>query len=258
MEIKNIYTFINNYSFSKIKNNFTTALFSCLVLLLLLSCNSNPPYIKGNGQVVSEARNLNSFQELDIHGNYEVYLYRGAKEMVKVEADENIVDYIITEVKDGKLKVFDKESIKSKNNIKLYITYNKLKRINSGGAANIVSGNSLKSDHLQVKMSGAGLMDLKIEATTLDLNLSGAGLINLSGTVENQNLHISGAGNLDAYRLKSKDCDINLSGIGGAQIFVEDNLNAHLSGVGGIRYKGNPLKVNREVAGLGRINQDKD
>jgi hypothetical protein len=178
--------------------------------------------------------------------------------MVKIEADENLLEYIDTEVKDQKLKISDKERLKSKNTIKIFITYNYLKGINSGGAANIVCGNSLKSDHLQVSLSGAGLMDLKIEATSLDLNLSGAGLINLSGNVENQNLRISGAGNLDAFKLKSKDCDINLSGIGGAQIFVEDNLNAHLSGVGGIKYKGNPFNVNREVAGLGRINRQRD
>jgi hypothetical protein len=257
MEInnKNIQGF--PYSIINLQKTISPAFLACIIFLLF-SCNSNPRYVKGNGQIMTELRDIGSFNELDIHGNYEVFLYRGAKEMVKVEADENLIDYIVTNVNDQKLQIFDQESIKSKNTIKISITYNALKGITSGGAANINCGNSLKSDHLKVNMNGAGLMNLKINANTLDLNLSGAGLINLSGKVKNQNLRISGAGNLDASQLKSKDCDINLSGIGGAQIYVEDNLNAHLSGVGGISYKGNPLNVNREVEGLGRINREKD
>lgn len=257
--MKSNFKYILSFPYSFIKfQKAISPVFLVSLILLLISCNSDTRYIKGNGQPISEARNIEAFNELDIHGNYEVYLYRGANEMVKIEADENLIDHIITEVKEKKLKIFDKQSIKSKNSIKIYVTYNSLKGISSGGAANIVCGNSLKSDHLQVSMNGAGLMNLKIEATSLDLNLSGAGLINLAGKVKNQNIRISGAGNLDASQLKSKDCDINLSGIGGAQIFVEDNLNAHLSGVGGISYKGNPLNVNREIAGLGRINRDRN
>ena len=64
---------------------------------------------------------------------------------------------------------------------------------------------------------------------------------------------MSGAGDLEAYDLVSKYCKITLSGIGSAEIFVEEELEASISGVGGISYRGNPNKVRDDISGLGRI-----
>lgn len=97
------------------------------------------------------------------------------------------------------------------------------------------------------------MVDLGLEVTELEVQLAGAGLISLRGKANSQRLELSGAGNLSAFELESKACYIELSGFGSAQIFVTDNLEAEVSGVGNIRFKGDPRNIQREVTGLGDI-----
>ena len=87
----------------------------------------------------------------------------------------------------------------------------------------------------------------------MDLRVSGASAIQLRGQVNELIIRMSGAGDIEAYDLVSKYCKISLSGIGSAEIYVEDELEANISGVGGIRYRGNPNRVRDDISGLGRI-----
>jgi hypothetical protein len=226
--------------------------FLCLSLLFLGGCDEGK-YIEGNGKIVSEVRKSPPFNNININGNYTVILSKGSKEAIEVQADENLMDFIQSKVENETLIIFDKNRIKSKKTLRIFISFNNINLIKTGGAPNIIIQAPLITDHLILMMNGAGTMDLKVIAKTLNLELSGTGIINLEGEVEKNTIDISGAGNLDAYKLISKDCDVNLSGIGGAQIHVLNQLNASLSGVGGINYKGNPAKVKRSVAGIGRI-----
>lgn len=220
---------------------------------LWMACGSQPDFQNSQAKRISETRSLDKFHELEIHGNYEILLRKGDKESLVIEAEEEILKYLITEVQDHKLKIYNKEKISGISNVTITLTYTNLAGITSGGAGNIKSPTKISSESLIVKMKGAGLMNLAVDVDTLDVNLSGAGFISLSGKARIQNLSISGAGNLNAYELKSKACKVNLSGIGGAQIFVNDELHAQISGIGGIKYKGYPKRVKKEVAGLGRI-----
>jgi hypothetical protein len=225
--------------------------------LIIASCNSND-YIIGNERTTSIERELPPFQKLDIQGNYEVMLHKSPNSSLIIETDENLIHLIRTEVENDTLKIYNKDKIKSKSNIKIYISYQKVNEINVGGASSIKSEMPLQTENLKLTMNGTGFMEFELEAETLELNLSGTGMINLSGKVEKEALHLSGAGNFNAYNLKSKECYIVLSGIGSAHIYVENNLNAQISGVGGIKYKGNPTSVNREIAGIGTINKVND
>ena len=62
-----------------------------------------------------------------------------------------------------------------------------------------------------------------------------------------------GAGKLEAFDLDSKDCDVTVGGLGGAEIYVTGKLNATIEGVGSIKYDGEPIDINTEIKGLGRI-----
>lgn len=229
--------------------------FILFTIILFSTACKNYKVEKGNGAITTKDFDLSDFDELDIHGFYEVFLTHGKTEKITVETDENLFKFIEV-YGDGNTVVLDTEdgiNLQSDHGIKVYITYKKLSDISMSGAGVIKTENTLTADGLKIKMSGAGVIDLALEAKELEIGLSGAGSIKLSGNVNNQELQVSGAGSIDAYNLRSEDCIVKLSGVGSAKVFVSKNLDASVSGIGGIKFKGNPDHVVKNVSGIGKI-----
>lgn len=86
----------------------------------------------------------------------------------------------------------------------------------------------------------------------MTVNLSGLGSANLGGEVNQQVVNLSGAGSYYADDLRSQTAAVNISGVGGAEVWAIETLNAETSGAGNIEYKGNP-QVTQQIGGLGRI-----
>ncbi len=114
------------------------------------------------------------------------------------------------------------------------------------------------NEELTIDLSGIGAIDLEIQAKAVRVNLTGAGIVTLSGNTDLQDTHISGAGGLRAFELKSMECNINLSGLGGAEVFVSEKLEATITGVGGIIYAGNPKNIEKQITGFGKIKRAKE
>lgn len=224
-----------------------------LCIGLLLSACGDRVHEKGNGTLNQETRNVGAFFNIDVEGEFEIVLQEGSNPLIAVETDENLHQYVETVVDGRTLRVRNVENIEPSEQTRLVITYQSLESIRLGGAAQLSNQSTLKAENLDIRVDGAGVIDLSVEAAELEVRLAGAGLISLRGKVNSQRLLLSGAGNLAAFELESKDCRIELSGYGSAQIFVTDNLEAEISGVGGIRFKGDPRNIRREVSGLGGI-----
>ena len=240
------------------KKTFLPAFFLNLLFISMLftSCGDRI-HEKGNGTITEETRNVGAFFNLDVDGEYEIVLQEGSNPLVTVETDENLHQYVETKLDGQTLKVRNVEKIQATENVKLIITYQKLEDIILGGAAKVENRGVINSDELNIRVNGSGVIDLAINVKELDLKLGGAGSVNLKGKAEKQKMELSGAGNVAALELESKDSEVDLSGIGSAQVFVTDNLKAQVSGVGSIRFKGDPRNISREVTGLGDIERVK-
>lgn len=223
--------------------------------LLLVSCGENV-HETGNGTITEETRNVGAFFNLEIDGEYEIVLQEGSNPLITVQTDENLHQYVETKLDGQTLKIENVEKIKASEQTRLIITYQKLEEINVGGAVKLKNRGTLSSDKLKIRIKGAGVVNLSLQSQELELKLPGSGAVNLRGKVGKQKLELGGAGNLNAAELESKECEIDLSGIGSAQVFVTDNLQAEVSGVGTIRFKGDPRNISREVTGLGSIERE--
>lgn len=224
---------------------------------LLVSCGERV-HETGNGNITEETRNVGAFFKLDIEGNYDIVLQEGANPLVTIQTDENLHQYIETSIDGQSLKIRNIENVAPTEGTRLIVTYQKIEQIKLAGAAKLSNRGTLNADELRLRVEGAGVVDLSLEAQELELKLPGAGSISLRGSVGTQQLTLSGAGNLSAYELLSKACEIELSGVGSAQVNVSENLKARVSGVGVIRFKGDPRNIQREVTGLGDIERAKD
>lgn len=224
-----------------------------IAAFLLMQCEFLEDFEKGNGEIVIEKRSVGDFDGLRIAGNFEVILEESEQPTVRINTDENLLDFIDTEVRAGILNVTQEKKLISKSKIRIIVNYQELKEIRAMGAALIKNEDYLSSEDLEIVMEGAGAVDLKIISEKLKVELSGAGVISLAGEVHEQELNLMGAGKLEAFDLDSKECDVSVGGLGGAEIYVTEKLNATIEGVGSIKYDGQPEDINTEIKGLGRI-----
>ena len=227
--------------------------FSLLGLTLTSCIGSGFFEERGNGNIVTEDREVSDYSTLVLRGNYEVIITEGNAPSLDIETDENLMEYIVTKMDGDRLVIENKERIFSDDGIRINITYTELDQIEASGAISLENYGTLSGDELELSLSGAGEIDLKVDVDRLDVHSSGAGSVDLAGEADIAGLHVSGAGGVDAYNLTTSVCDVSVSGVGGAEVFVTEELKARVSGVGGISYKGDPAVVDTNVSGIGTI-----
>ena len=223
-----------------------------LVVFVIQACDTMILEL-GNGDTIVRTVSVDDFDEVFLNGNYEVFLEKGENSQIVIKTDENLQDFIEVEGRNNTLSVRNTKRIKGSDGIKLFITYVELDKLVCGGASKVYTTSPLVQDKLELSMSGAGVMDLEMEVQDLDIQLSGAGLISLEGIAERQEINLTGAGSLEAFELESEDCEISISGVGGAELNVSRKLTARISGMGGIQYTGDPEDIRREISGIGKI-----
>jgi len=189
--------------------------------------------VQGSGSAKEESRSLPAFHGLEVDGAYTVRIACQKDQSVEISADDNLLPLILTEVHDGILRVTSKKSICASAPMTLTITVETLDLIRSSGA-----------NEFQVA-------DLKGES--LEVALSGSSNMSLDGTVDRLAAKIDGASGLLARQLKSKQVAVAISGAGSAEVHASERLQGDISGVGSIRYAGNPGEVVRNIMGWGDI-----
>jgi len=228
-----------------------------VILALLLSLQSGCSYafngIKGDGNVVKQERSVSSFDGIEVGGAFRVFLFQGSEEKLIVEADENLLDIIKTEVRSGILEISTNKDIRNYDALNVYITFKDLKEIDISGACKLTADDKLSFDDLELECSGASDIEMKMSAGDLDLDFSGASKIELYGSADKVELDISGASNLDAYDLETNVFDIDISGASHAKIFVNNELSAEVSGAASLKYKGSPVITHHDVSGAGSM-----
>lgn len=223
-----------------------------LLPLIFTISGCNPPK-KGNGNIVTRERAVSGFERIEIRGNYDVTLAGGNEEGVTIETDENLQDLIELSVANNILVIQNTEHLVSSENIKVRIRYKTISGISSSGASIIGNERILSADKLDLDFPGTGMVNLEIEVEELNVDMKGAGLLKLIGYANRQKVDMKGAGNYNANDLTTNETVIELDGIGSAEVYARESLRAQLNGVGSIKYRGSPAKLEKEVNGLGVI-----
>ncbi len=238
------------------KNSGISILFTGIIIILISSCDLN--FKRGNGNIEKYEISVGDFQKVNLGGNYNVTIIQSDENKIIVETDENLLAYINAEVFNETLSINNVHTLNSTEGINVYVFYKELNQIYSTGLSSIEHEGILVSNNLNLDLSGAGTIELEVNTTSIEINLTGAGIITLTGETDYLETHISGAGGLRGLELISKESDINLSGLGGAEVFVKEKLKATITGVGGIIYAGNPKTIEKQITGFGKIKRAKE
>jgi len=215
------------------------------------------PTEPGSGKVITQPREVSNFDSIEINYPAQVVVSQGSSESVKVEADDNFLPGLKTEVRGDTLEIFykveDGKHVRPTKPVKITIVVKDLENVNFDGAGELTI-NGLETDELNVSTSGAGNLELnEITVENLSVSLSGAGNVSASGEAESLDLIISGVGKFDGKDLHSQSVSANLSGVGSATVWVDDELDAEISGAGSVNYYGS-ADVTRQVSGIGSVN----
>jgi hypothetical protein len=215
------------------------------------------PGERGSGNVITETREVSGFDAVNVSYPATVLIKQGNAESLKIEAEDNLMPNLKTQVKNGTLEIFyERENGKHVNptkTVNITIVVKDLVDVEFTSAGELIVEN-LKTDALDVSLSGAGNIKLdKILVKTLGVNLSGAGSSTASGTADDLSLNISGFGDFKGKDLHNKDAQVDISGAGSATVWVADSLDAQISGAGSISYYGSP-SVSKQISGVGNVN----
>ncbi len=173
--------------------------------------------VRGNGNVVSKERKTDSFTGVKVSSGIDVYLTQGNEISVEVEADENLHEYIVTEVKNGVLHVYvDDVNIREAERKRVYVTIKDITSLRTSSAGDIFGETPIKADKLELSASSAGNISVDVTADEIEVDISSSGDITLSGNADILDANLSSAGDLNAYELKVREADISASSAGDA------------------------------------------
>lgn len=208
--------------------------------------------LEGNGKLVTREVPVSSFDALQASGIYELKLSQGSKETVKIEADENLQELFQVRNEGNKLvidmKKMENKNLKSKNKMKVYVTFKKIKEMELSTVGNVGSEEQLAFDDLDMKNKSVGNVDLKLTANKIDLKNTSVGNVKLSGKAQDAVVKNSGVGSLEAGGFVVQTMNIENTGIGSAEVNAEKDLKVKDSFMGKVKNKGNaPVRKMNKV-----------
>ena len=214
------------------------------------------PGERGSGKVITETREVSGFDSIRVEYPAQVLIQQGGAESLKIEAEDNLLPDLKTQVKGNTLEIFYKKTgdkhINPTKPVIITITVKDLKDVEFSSAGELTI-DGLKTDKLDLVLNGAGNLELSdVTIKRISVNLNGAGSMTASGTADNIDVTISGFGDFKGEDLHSKTAKVNISGAGSATVWVDEELDAEISGAGSVNYYGSPA-VTKQINGIGGV-----
>lgn len=238
--------------------NLTTL---AVVLALTASCSAQwGKKVKGNGNTVTIDRSTGDYEAIAVSGWFDVDLVEGEEGKLTIEGESNLLEYIVTEVKNGKLVLKTEKGVNLKpsnwnSGIRITVPVEQVSSIALSGSGDIVGKKTIKTDRLSTAMSGSGDITIDVEASSVDASMSGSGDITFSGRTSDFDATISGSGDIKAFELEADNVNATVSGSADIKVTANKMLKARVSGSGDITYKGNPEKLDTKTSGSGDISK---
>jgi hypothetical protein len=199
--------------------------------------------VRGSGEVVEETRAVSGVTgvELATLGNLTIEV--GDTESLRIEAEDNLMEYFETEVRNGKLRIGTQEDVRlvTTKPVNYYLTVTALDTIEISSAGDIQAPDR-NVDRFSISIDSAGDLEIGVlNANTLEVDIGSSGNLDIKGgEVKTQNITISSSGNYTAQELASDEAEVRLESAGSATIWVQNHLKANLSSSGDLRYRGDP------------------
>ena len=203
-----------------------------LIAALIAGCAFHGHEVVGSGKRQKEKREIPAFTSISTNGAYDLEVVAQKPIGLEIEADDNILPLITTDVSGGVLRIRAKSGFSIDEPIKVKISTPTLEGLSASGAGKIeISG--LQNDRFEIESSGAPTMKVSGETNTLQIKANGAGKI-------------------DADKLRATKAFVESNGVAKVEVSASEELDANVSGPSHVVYRGDP-KVTKKVNGPGSV-----
>ncbi len=189
--------------------------------------------LQGSGVTATQTRTVPSFSEIDLAGASAINVQVGDVQTVVVHADDNLIERVTTEVRDGTLVVEETGRFSTSSPLTVDVTVPTLAAVTLSGSGHVrVAG--VRAGDFTVRVSGSGQMIVAGQVERLDASLPGSGNVLLRG-------------------LTARDVTATVAGSGHLEVWASMSLDASIPGSGEIVYAGHPATVRQSISGSGAV-----
>jgi hypothetical protein len=182
-----------------------------VLLLLLISTTfvlaQKKEKINGSKTVTIEQKEIGAFYSLEVEDNLEVYLERGEKPAIKIEADDNLHEIITIDLKDNTLRLYTAKAAVKYKKLIVRVTYtNELNRVTAKNTATINAIQEIQLEDIAFKSLDYATLFLNINSKNFLLQSNDKSKIELNLKSEKVKIELS-----DNSSLKSLISTIDLN-----------------------------------------------
>jgi len=210
-----------------------------------------------------ENRSVSNFTGIDASGAFQITVVKGNTEGLTIEANDDVMPYVRSEVKNGVLRLYLERNVPRKVNnrtVKATVVMRDLDKVSLSGACKITANDLFTSRNFEGNCSGSSDMSINVNTGQLSIkssgssnlqikasvngdtkiNASGSSKIYLVGSAKNLTIDLSGASNFKAEDFNVGTATIKSSGSCNVTVNVTETLNVNSSGASTVNYKGSP------------------
>lgn len=218
----------------------TLAAICALIAATLGACSDDlidSEAINGSGNVITESRVVSGFDQVVVLGFGTLEIDVSGTESLEIEAEDNLLQYLLTEVKGTRLELSSEENVNLRPTepVVYRITAAELSEIEILGSADVTTNG--------------------IESEAFRLTINGAGDVELTGAVTDLDVVVNGSGDLDATDLIASGAEVSINGSGSAVVNATTSLDVAIAGSGSVAYIGDPQQLATSITGAGKISK---
>lgn len=233
---------------------FTLAMLSAATVALLFVLAFTPGGGKGHGPVKSETRTVSTYTGIKAGGAFEIDVTQSASTGLTIEAPDDVLPDISTEVNGGVLTIkFTKEVNNLQNSVKVHLQTASLNMVDISGASTLDMKNNFTADHFQLKASGAAVIKASLKTKKTDIDASGAAQLDIDGSADECSADVSGASHINAEKFTTVKTTVDVSGASSLDMNVTQSISGSATGASSIHYKGNPATKNVTASGASSV-----
>lgn len=223
-------------------------------LPVFTSAQGDHESISGNGKIITQDRNVSSFHAIRVNAGMDVELTQGSEVKLQVEADENLMPIIRTEVKDGVLEIYPEKSIRNAKTMKVHLTFKDLDGITANGGCDINSKGKVNLAKLETTLNGGCDIKLDLKVERLSCTHTGGCDAIFTGEASECSFTVSGGSDVEATDLAIGDCTIVATGGSDVDVNVSGALSINAAVASDVTYVGSPSEVSKVASGGSDIN----
>lgn len=222
--------------------SYILALMAAVAAIVCTPAEAAPQRLKGSGKLITKEQPApTNYRGISTSRGVRVELVADQGQPMVIEADDNVMKYVVTEVKGGVLVVTIDEDIRTISSVNVTVTIptdGKLSALKGSSGSQIHSTVKIQSQKIALSVSSAAKIEASISADEwCECDLSSAGQIVGEIATRSCSIDASSAGYFEAT-IAAQECDVDASSA--AQITLKGaalNCEVDLSSAASLRAK---------------------